>query len=41
MELTSLGKDAKPTISKPAKPFDQGALVKQMMAGAGAAPPAK
>jgi hypothetical protein len=34
MELTSTGKDAKQLITKKAKPFDQAALVKQMMGGA-------
>ena len=33
-----MGKDAKPAITKPAKPFDQAALMQQMMGGAG--PPA-
>ncbi len=33
-ELTALGKDAKMMITKPAKPFDQGALVGQLMGGA-------
>jgi hypothetical protein len=42
MELASLGKDAKPAITKPAKPYDQAAFMKQVMGGAGAAaPPAK
>jgi hypothetical protein len=36
MELEAVGKDAKPSITKKAKPFDQAALVKQMMPGAGA-----
>jgi hypothetical protein len=35
-ELTALGKDAKPLITKPAKPFDQAALMQQMMAASGA-----
>ena len=43
-ELTAQGKDAKPLITKPAKPFDQAALMQQMMAasgaGKGAPPPA-
>jgi hypothetical protein len=38
MELASLGKDAKTGITKPAKPFDQAALVKQMTGGAAQAP---
>jgi hypothetical protein len=45
-ELTGMGKDAKQAITKPAKPFDQAALMQQMMgaaaggagAGAGAKP---
>ncbi len=45
MELAAVGKDAKSMISKPAKPFDQAALMKEMMAGSGGgsglpAPPA-
>jgi hypothetical protein len=40
MELAATGKDAKPGITKPAKPFDQAAFMKEMTAGAGA-PPAK
>jgi hypothetical protein len=36
-ELTSTGKDAKSAITKPAKPYDQQALLKQMMAGHGGA----
>jgi len=32
-ELTALGKDAKMTITKPAKPFDQGQMVGQLMGG--------
>jgi len=36
MELTGVGKDAKTIITKKAKPFDQSALMKEMMAGAGA-----
>jgi len=34
-ELTALGKDAKMTITKPAKPFNQGQMVGQLMGGAG------
>jgi hypothetical protein len=41
MELNAVGKDAKPSITKPAKPFDQAAFMKQVMAGAGGPPPAK
>jgi len=39
-ELTGMGKDAKPAITKPPKPFDQAALMQQMMgaSGAGAGP---
>ena len=37
MELTSVGKHAKAIITKKAEPFDQSALMKEMMAGAGAA----
>jgi hypothetical protein len=33
-ELTALGKDAKMTVTKPSKPFDQAALVGQIMGGA-------
>ncbi|HLK93001.1 MAG TPA: hypothetical protein VKZ18_24115 [Polyangia bacterium] len=45
MELTAVGKGAKTAITKPAKPFDQATLGKQVMGGAsapgaGAAPPA-
>ncbi len=43
MELTAVGKDAKSSITKKTKPFDQAALMKEMMAGSGAAgggPPA-
>ena len=45
MELTASGKDAKSSITKTPKPFDQQAFMKQMMAGqqaagAGAPPPA-
>ncbi|HXT99866.1 MAG TPA: hypothetical protein VN903_02670 [Polyangia bacterium] len=48
-ELASLGKDAKQVITKPAKPYDQAALMQQMMGaaagaggpGAGAGPGAK
>ena len=29
-ELTAMGKDAKPSITKPAKPFDQAALMQQL-----------
>jgi hypothetical protein len=43
-ELTATGKDAKPAITKPAKPFDQGVMMQQMTGGGkptgGAAPPA-
>jgi hypothetical protein len=39
MELAANGKDAKPTISKKPKPFDQNVLVKQMMGGEGAGGP--
>jgi len=41
-EVTAIGSDAKPSITKAAKPFDQAALMKQMMGagGAGAAKPA-
>src|SRR4029079_12443208 len=39
-DLTGTGKDAKPLVTKPPKPFDQAALMQQMMsasqAGAGA-----
>ena len=35
-ELAATGKDAKQPITKPAKPFDQAALMQQMMGGAGA-----
>jgi hypothetical protein len=38
MELTGVGKGAKTIITKPAKPFDQSALMKESMAGAGAPP---
>lgn len=38
MELASVGKDAKPAITKPAKPYDQATFMKQVMAGAGAPP---
>jgi hypothetical protein len=34
-ELAAMGKDAKQAITKPAKPFDQAALMQQMMGGAG------
>jgi hypothetical protein len=40
MELSAVGKDAKPAITRPAKPGDKDAVMKQMMAAAGAAPPA-
>jgi hypothetical protein len=36
MELTGVGKGAKMSITKPPKPFDQAALMKQSMAGSGA-----
>ena len=36
-ELLATGKDAKQLITKPAKPFDQAALMQQMMAASGAA----
>lgn len=36
-ELTGTGKDAKQLITKPPKPFDQAALLQQMMAASGAA----
>jgi hypothetical protein len=36
MELSAVGKDAKTIITKKAKPFDQAALMKEMMAGSGA-----
>jgi hypothetical protein len=39
MELTGVGKDAKPAITKPAKPFDQAALMQQMMGAAGGGGP--
>jgi hypothetical protein len=38
IELTATGKGAKPEITKPAKPFDQGAMMKQMMGGRGGPP---
>ena len=39
-QVTAMGNDAKPRITKPAKPFDQAALMKQMMgAAAGGAGP--
>jgi hypothetical protein len=38
-ELTAMGKDAKPAITKAPKPFDQQVFMQQMMGGAGAAPP--
>ncbi len=37
MELSAVGKDAKTIITKKTKPFDQAALMKEMMAGSGAA----
>jgi hypothetical protein len=37
-ELLATGKDAKPQITKPARPFDQAALMKEAMGGAGAPP---
>jgi hypothetical protein len=38
MDLTGTGKEAKPALTKPTKPFDQAALMKQVLgAGAGAA----
>jgi hypothetical protein len=46
IELAAMGGDAKPSITKPAKPFDQGAMIQQMTGGKagggapGAAPPA-
>lgn len=40
MELASVGKQAKSSISKAAKPFDQTTLMKQMMGGAGEPPAA-
>ena len=36
LELAAMGKDAKPAITKPPKPFDQAALMQQMMSAAGA-----
>jgi len=38
LELTGLGKDAKQVITKPAKPFDQAALMQQMLGAAGGPP---
>jgi hypothetical protein len=38
MELTATGKDAKPAITKPPKPFDQAALMQQMMGAGGGGP---
>jgi hypothetical protein len=38
MELTAVGKDAKSIVTKPAKPFDQATLMKEMMAGSGDGP---
>jgi hypothetical protein len=40
MELAAVGKDAKPSITKPAKPYDQAVFMKQVMAGAGGGAPA-
>jgi hypothetical protein len=40
MELTGTGKDAKTSVTKKPKPFDQNELVKQMTGGGGEAPPA-
>jgi hypothetical protein len=40
MELAAVGKDAKPAITKAAKPFDQASLMKEMMAGQGGGAPA-
>jgi hypothetical protein len=40
MELTAVGKDAKPSITKAPKPYDQAAFMKQVMGGPGV-PPAK
>ena len=40
MELTGTGKDAKPAVTKPPKPFDQAAMMKQMTGGRGAPTPA-
>jgi hypothetical protein len=34
-ELTGMGKDAKPMVTKPPKPFDQAKLMQQMMAASG------
>jgi hypothetical protein len=34
--VSAMGKDAKPSITKTPKPFDQATLMKQMMGGAGA-----
>ena len=34
--LVGTGKDAKPLVTKPAKPFDQAALMQQMMSASGA-----
>lgn len=39
MELAALSKDAKPTITKAARPFDIEKLKQEMMPGGGAAPP--
>jgi hypothetical protein len=35
LELTALGKDAKPTITKPAKPFDEAKFRQQVMSAGG------
>ena len=40
MELAGTGKDAKSSITKPPKPFDQATFMKEMMAGSGAGAPA-
>jgi hypothetical protein len=40
MELAARGKDAKPEITKPAKPFDQAKFMQEIQAGAGGGPPA-
>ena len=40
MELLAVGKDAKTIITKKAKPFDQAALMKEMMPAAGGGAPA-
>jgi len=41
LELAGMGKDAKPAITKTPKPFDQAALMQQMMSAAGAGAGAK